>query len=103
MDYVRQQILDTYKRFTTELVPGDKLDSTRSRLRYQFALGLDSSEAIAGGLATYIGLRRSPATIDKLFALYDSITPQDIRDMAARYFVDNHRTIVTLSTKEVAR
>src|SRR5437773_1282065 len=26
MDYVRQQILDTYKRFTTELVPGDKLD-----------------------------------------------------------------------------
>ena len=104
MDYVRQQILDTYRRFTTELVPGDKLDSTRSRLRYQFALGLDSSEAIAGGLANYIGLRRSPATIDKLFALYDSITPPDIRDMAAKYFVDNHRTIVTLSTKkEVAK
>src|SRR6266566_5759669 len=41
MDYVRQQILDTYRRFTTELVLKDKLDSTRSRLRYQFALGLD--------------------------------------------------------------
>ena len=25
---------------------------------------------------------------------------QDIRDMAARYFVDNHRTIVTLTTKK---
>src|SRR5216683_1338001 len=85
MDYVRQQILGTYQRFTTEQVPKDKLDLTRSRLRYQFALGLDSSEAIAGALTTYIGLRRTPATIDKVFSLYDTITPQDIREMAARY------------------
>jgi zinc protease len=103
MDYVRQQILATYQRFTTETIPQDKLDSTRSRLRYQFALGMDSSEAIAGTLALYIGLRRTPATIDKVFALYDAVTPADIRETAARYFVDNHRTIVTLSTKEVAK
>jgi len=103
-DYVRQQILDTYRRYTTELVPKDKLDSTRARLRYQFALAMDSSEAIAGSLASYIGLRRTPATIDKVFSLYDTITPQDIREMAAKYFVDNHRTVITLSTrKEVAR
>jgi len=33
---------------------------------------MDSSEAIAGALAGYIGLRRTPTTIDKLFggALY---------------------------------
>jgi zinc protease len=104
MDYVRQQILATYKRFTTEKVAQDKLDSTRSRARYQFALAMNSSEAIAGSLASYIGLRRTPLTIDKLFALYDTITTQDIRDMAAKYFVDNQRTVVTLSTKkEVAK
>ncbi len=51
-------------------------------------------------MAGYIGLRRTPLTIDKLFALYDTITPKDIRDLAAQYFVDNHRTIVTLSTKK---
>ena len=103
-DYVRQQILDTYRRYTTELVLKAKLDSTRSRLRYQFALAMDSSEAIAGSLTSYIGLRRSPETIDKVFALYDTITPLDIRETAARYFVDNHRTVVTLSTKkEVAK
>lgn len=99
-DYIRQQILDTYQRYAKEPIPQAKLDSTRSRLRYEFALGMDSSEAIAGSLAGYIGLRRTPLTIDKLFALYDTITPQDIRDMAARYFVDKHRTIVTLSTKK---
>ena len=104
MDYVRQQILDTYKRFSSEAVPQSKLDSTRSRLRYEFALSMNSSEAIATSLAGYIGLRRTPLTIDKLFALYDTITPGDIRDTAHRYFVDPHRTIVTLTTKkEVAK
>ena len=103
-DYVRQQILATYKQYVTEPVPQAELDSTRSRLRYEFALAMNSSEAIAGSLAGYIGLRRTPLTIDNLFALYDTITPNDIRDMAAKYFVDNHRTIVTLSTKkEVAK
>jgi zinc protease len=102
-DYVRQQILETYQRFAKEPVPKAKLDSTRSRLRYGFALGMDSSEAIAGALASYIALRRTPNTIDKLFALYDTITPEDIRAMAGKYFVDSHRTIVTLSTKEVAK
>jgi zinc protease len=99
-DYVRQQILGTYKRYATEPIPQVKLDSTRSRLRYEFALAMNSSEAIASSLAGYIGLRRTPLTIDKLFALYDTITPQDIRDMAGKYFVDNHRSIVTLSTKK---
>ena len=104
IDYVRQQILDTYKRFSSEVVPQAKLDFTRSRLRYEFALLMNSSEAIASSLANYIGLRRTPLTIDKLFALYDTITPNDIRDTAHRYFVDSHRTIVTLNTKkEVAK
>jgi len=104
IDYVRQQILDTYKRFSSEVVPQAKLDFTRSRLRYEFALLMNSSEAIASSLANYIGLRRTPLTIDKLFALYDTITPNDIRGTAHRYFVDNHRTIVTLNTKkEVAK
>jgi zinc protease len=103
-DYVRQQILESYKRYATEPVPQAELDSTRSRLRYEFALAMNSSEAIASSLAGYIGLRRTPLTIDKLFALYDTITPKDIRDMAAKYFVNSHRTIVTLSTKkEVAK
>jgi len=72
-------------------------------MRYSFALAMNSSEAIASSLAGYIGLRRTPATIDKLFSVYDSVTPEDIRAIATKYFVDNHRTIVTLTSKEVAK
>jgi zinc protease len=104
LDYVKQQILDTYKRFAKEPVPKEKLDSTRSRMRYSFALAMNSSEAIAGALAGYVGLRRTPATIENLFTIYDSITPEDMRAVAAKYFVDNQRSIVTLTTKkEVAK
>lgn len=99
VDYVRDQILATFKRYTTELVPQAKLDATRSRTRYSLALGMNSSEAIASILAPYISLRRTPETMNQLFALYNQITPADIREAATRYFVDRNRTIVTLSTK----
>jgi zinc protease len=99
VDYVRDQILATFKRYTTELVPQAKLDATRSRTRYSLALGMNSSEAIASILAPYISLRRTPETLNQLSALYNQITPEDIRAAAAKYFVDNSRTIVTLSTK----
>lgn len=99
VDYVRDQILATFERYKKELIPQDKLNATRSRLRYSVALSLNSSEAIASALAPYIALRRTPDTVNKLFALYDQLTPEDIRAAAQRYFVDNRRTIVTLSTK----
>jgi zinc protease len=99
VDYVRDQILATFERYKKETIPQAKLDATRSRLRYSAALALNSSEAIASGIAPYIALRRTPDTINKLFALYDQITPEEIRAAAQRYFVDNRRTIVTLSTK----
>lgn len=100
VDYVRRQILEAYGRFAKELIPQETLDATRSRLRYRFALSLDSSEAIAAALAQYVALRRTPETIDKLYMLYDQITPQDIRETAARYFVDKNRTVVMLKTKQ---
>lgn len=99
IDYVRDQILQTFQRYTKELVPQAQLDATRSRLRYGFALSLDSSEAIASALAQFIGLRRTPETINRLYAVYDTVKPDDMRAAASRYFVDNQRTIVTLSTK----
>jgi zinc protease len=99
VNYVRDQILATFAQYKKDLIPQTKLDATRSRLRYSVALSFDSSEAIARGLAPYIALRRTPDTVNKLFALYDTITPEDIRAAAQKYFVDNQRTIVTLSAK----
>jgi zinc protease len=99
IDGVRDQVLSTFARFTTETVDQAKLDATRSRIRYSFALRMNSSPAVAAALAPYILLRRTPETIDKVFALYQQVTPQDIRMMAAKYFTDRNRTVVTLASK----
>ncbi len=100
LNYVRDEIIKTYKRYSTESVPQKQLDETRSRLRYGFAMAMNSNDAIAGTLARFVALRRSPETIDKVFALYDSITTDDIKRMAAKYFTDNSQTVVTLATKK---
>ena len=39
-------------------------------------------------------------TINKLFQIYESLTPEDIKLAAGRYFVENNRTIVTLTAKK---
>jgi zinc protease len=99
VDDVRTQVLATFARFASELVDQSKLDATRSRIRYGFALRMNSSPAIAAALAPYILLRRTPETIDKVFSLYQQMTAQDLRTMAAKYFTDNNRTMVTLASK----
>lgn len=99
VEYVRDEILKTFARFTRELVDQKRLDATRSHLRYGFALAMDSSEAIASALAPFVALCRTPETINRLYALYDQITPEDIRETAARYFTEKNRTIVTLAAR----
>ncbi len=99
VNYVRDEIVRTFGRYANELIAQKQLDQTRSRMRYGFAMGMNSNDAIAGTLAAYIALRRSPETIDRMFALYDSITPQDIRSASEKHFVPNNQTVVTLATK----
>jgi zinc protease len=60
---------------------------------------MNSSPAVANALAPYIALRRTPDTINKVFALYQQVTPQDMRDVASRYFTEGNRTIVTLTSR----
>ena len=100
VDYVRDEIIKTFERYSKEPIPQKQLEQTRSRMKYGFAMGMNSNEAIAGTLAQFISLRRSPDTINKVFALYDSISPEDIRKSAAKYFKETNRTVVTLATKK---
>jgi zinc protease len=100
LDHVQNEIIKTFEQYSKELIPQKQLDETRSRLKYGFALGMDSNNAIAGTLARFISLKRSPDTINNLFALYDTISPEDIRAMAQKYFKEENRTIVTLATKK---
>jgi zinc protease len=97
VEYVRDQILETVKSFQEKPVEKARLEAVKKRLRYSLALSLDSSDAIAGVLASYIALRRTPETLNHLYDQYAALTPEDVQKAAAKYLVENSRTIVTLT------
>ncbi|HEX8188266.1 MAG TPA: insulinase family protein, partial [Pyrinomonadaceae bacterium] len=99
VNYVRDQILKTFERYKAELIGLARLDATRSRLRYGFAMSMNSNDRIAAALAPYIALERTPETLNRLFDSYQAVTAADIRDAAKKYFREESRTVVTLATR----
>jgi zinc protease len=97
VEQVRERILATVKAFQEKPADAARLDAVRKRLRYQLALSLDSSDAIAGVLASYVAIRRTPETLNRLYDQYAALTPEDVQKAAAKYLVENSRTIVTLT------
>jgi zinc protease len=97
LDYIRDQILETAKNFREKPVDAARLDAVRKHLRYSVALRMQSSDAIAGILAQFIALRRTPESMNKLYDQYASLTPEDVQKAAASFLVDSGRTIVTLT------
>ena len=93
----RDAINRTYAQARTELVDAQKLADLKSNLKYSFINGLDSSQSIASTLASYMHFERDPEVINQLYATADNITPEDIKAVANKYFVDSSRTTVTMS------
>ncbi|HKV40377.1 MAG TPA: pitrilysin family protein [Blastocatellia bacterium] len=100
VDYVKNEIVKVFDSFRTEKVPEELLEEVKSHLRYEFALSLDNSQAIAARLAPYVALTRDPETINRLYEVYAAVTPDDIQQMANKYFHAGRRTVATLSYGE---
>jgi len=97
LDYVREEILGTLESFRAKPVEAERLERVKRHLRYRFALSLRDSEAVAATVARYVALRRTPETINRVYELYEKVTPAEIQAAARKYFVDSGRTIVTLA------
>ena len=101
--YVQERMLAEVERFGVELVPADRLEAVKRNLRYGFSLSLDNNQAVAEAVARTIVLRKTPETINRLYALYAQLTPEDIRAAARKYLVESGRTIVTLAYKGASK
>jgi|SRR5579871_781521 len=97
LDYVQSQILATVQELRDHPVDAARLDAVRKHLRYSLTQRMDNSDTIANILARYVALRNTPDTIDKLYGQLAQLTPQDIQQAAAKYLIENGRTVVTLT------
>jgi zinc protease len=96
---VRRAIEEELARFAVEPLAEERLEAVKSHLRYSFVLSMDRSEAVAAALAPYIGLRRTPETVDRIFARYAEAAPADLERVAKWCFTPQSRTVVTLEEK----
>ena len=97
---VRDKINQTLAEARTQLVPEQKLEETKSRLRYSFTSGMGSSGSIGAILAGFAHFDRDIEIINDVYASYDSLTAADVRNAANTYFVDDSRVTFTLSSDE---
>jgi zinc protease len=95
--YVEEEIFKELERLKTEPVLEEKLRDIKSNLKYSFANSLGTTDGVAGSLAFYINLTTDPGTVNKMFELFEKVTPQDIMAMAKKYFKKSNSTVVTLT------
>lgn len=97
LSYVEQAIFEELERLKNEPVSEEILNDVKSNMKYSFANALGTTDGIAGTLAFYINLATEPGTVNKLFDLIAKVSPNDIQEMARKYFKKANSTVVTLT------
>jgi zinc protease len=97
LERVEEEIYNAIEGLMSDLVTQDRLDEIKSYLRYSFAMNLNTASVTAQTIAHFYQLTGDHETINRLYALYEKITPEDIRRVAREYFIPSTRTVVTLS------
>ncbi|MBE0659360.1 MAG: insulinase family protein [Bryobacteraceae bacterium] len=98
---VRARVLETINEFSAVEVDPVRLAGAQRRLRYQYALTMNSCEGIASSLAHAVSLTRGIETINRRQALIESLAPADLIAAARAHLTESAMTVVTLS--EVVR
>ncbi|MBC8646250.1 MAG: insulinase family protein, partial [Thermoanaerobaculia bacterium] len=97
--YVRDEVLKTYAEARSRPVSAKRLADAKSNARYGFVRTLDNTDRIAATLARFVRYRRSYDTLNNLYQVFQSLTPEDLQRAAQKYFTDNRLVVTTLSEK----
>jgi len=96
VDSVLDEIYAALENAKTVPVDAQKLRDIKSYIRYAFAMQLNKPDNVAVTIATYIALTGNYDSVNKLYALYEKVTPEDIMHAAQKYFRKENRTVVIL-------
>jgi zinc protease len=97
--YVEAAITAALEDLQTTPIAADRLENVKSHMKYAFAMSLDTAGSVARNLAHYIAVANDTQAVNRVYASYDRLTPEDVRAAARKYFVTSGRTVVTLAHK----
>ncbi|MBI5471808.1 MAG: insulinase family protein [Ignavibacteriae bacterium] len=101
IEMVQKEISAAIEQAKTTPVSEKRLADIKSYMKYSYAMGLNNADAIANSIAHYISMTGDPESVNKVYELYDSVTPKDLLAVANKYFDVSNRTVV-LMTQEGA-
>ncbi len=93
---VRDEVYRTIEHFKTQPVEQKKLSDLKRRTRYEFLMGLDTPDNVAGGLARIVAVTGGIEAVDRLYNTVDAVTTQDIMAAAQKFFIPEQRNVVIL-------
>jgi len=97
LQYVKDEIVKAIEQFKHTGADEALLAKTKSRLKYSFAMSIDNPSTIANSLCAYITLTGDPESLNRLYAMYDKVTNDDLKRIAATYFIPSGLTVATIS------
>lgn len=97
LQYVKDEIVKAIEAFKQTGADEALLAKTKSRLKYSFAMSIDNPSTIANSLCAYITLTGDPESLNRLYAMYDKVTNDDLKRIAATYFIPSGLTVATIS------
>jgi len=100
VEKVREAIYAAIEEAKSKPVSAERLSTIKSHMKYAFAMGLNSAGSIARSISHYIQLTGDPESVNRVYALYDKVTPEDIVNVARKYFTKENRTVVLLTQEE---
>jgi zinc protease len=100
MPYVKKEIMAAIDKFKSIKVDPTQLTEVKQRLKYSFALSMDNPDAIANAVSLYTWVTGDPEALNKSYALFESVTPDDIQRVAEKYLVESGMTVGTISPED---
>ena len=100
IQYVKDELMKTLNAAKTKPIDAKKIEETKSRIKYSFAMSMDSPDAIANSLARFIWLTGDPESLNNIYRVFDTVTAQDLQHVAKKYFVPETLTVGTIAPSE---
>jgi zinc protease len=97
LQYVKDEIgkaIDKAKKTPVEV---KQLEDAKKRMRYGFAMGIDSPTRIAEALSSYVWVTGNPESLNIAYKNYEEVTAEDLMRVASKYYVNSGLTVGTIS------
>lgn len=93
---VQSEVMTTIRSLHDTLITPKQLADARSNIKYGYLMSMEAAMDVAFGAADMIVNTGRLEPIEDYFRTLDAVTPEDVRQAARTYLVENGRTTITM-------